>query len=389
MGSREYSLGDDLAYSKSVEATFDRALKLSKDVVASASSINRVAKQTSADAAAWAFGQWELRKRSRAKFELADQMLFVREALEQSTHERVAAYHANLFPPGRLVADLTVGIGADLIALAKRGPTVGFEIDSERVELAEYNLQAHALSSNLKAEDCLAATWDFEYAFADPARRVEGRRTLDPTQFAPNPEDIGKRLACLALGAMKLSPLLSDTFLETLGSRLEFISFGGECREVLAITGRNAVSGRIAVHIESGEQLEASDLPCAVDVPSEFLFDSDPAAVRAHGLGTVCRRHDLLPLGDSNGYLTGYEPVITPWLRAYRVLFCGKGDAKQTRKALRELDGHVFEIKQRGVKADIVKLGREFSGSGNRPLSLVLWPDGFSVRHLLVEQHVR
>jgi len=363
-----------------------RALELSFGLDVSASAVARVAKQTSDDAAAWAFGQWELRRRARAKFELADRMLFLREALEQATHEAVAAYHAGLFPTGQLVADLTVGIGADLIALARRGPTLGFELDAARVELAEHNLGVHGLSSDIRTADCLEGDWLFEYAFADPARRIEGRRTLDPTEFAPNPQEISDRYRDLRLGAMKLSPLLPDSFLEALGPRMEFVSFGGECREVLIVSGKEAVPGRFAVHLESDELMENSDPPPVLAEPSEFFFDTDPAAIRAHCTGTLCATFGLSALGDSNGYLTGEQFVSTPWLRSYRVLYAGKGDVKATRKALRDLDGHVFEVKQRGVRADVDKIKRELSGDGKNHLSLVLWPDGPSVRHLLVEK---
>jgi len=359
------------------------ALELAFDRMATPKEIQRVAKQTSPEAATWAFGQWELRKRARAKFERASEMLFVREALEQATHEAVAKYHASLFPDGELVADLTAGIGADLLALAERGPTVGFELDEERAEMAHHNLAVRGLSAEVSVADSLANPWEFEYAFADPARRVDSRRTLDPMEFSPNPVVVAEKLAEMRLGLMKLSPLLPDLFLEPLGSRLEFVSFGGECREALVITGKDAIPGRFAVHVESGDKIEADFCPAETSIPGNYLFDVDPAGVRAHALGTLCNQFGLSPLGTSNGYLTGPEPVMSPWLRSYKVLYSGKGDVKATRRALKDLDAEVFEIKQRGVKADLAKTKKEFSEKGKLQVSLVLWAEGASVRHLL------
>ena len=365
----------------------DLALTLSEGKEPTASAIQRVSTQTNVSAAAWAFGQWDLRKRARAKFHLAEKMLFVREALEQASHEAVAAYHASLFPAGTTVADLTTGIGADLIALARRGATIGFELDQERLSWAQHNVQAHGLSSSYHLEDSLAAEWNFDYAFADPARRVEGRRTLDPSEFEPNPVEISHRFSNLKLGAMKLSPLLPDTFLETLGSRLEFISFGFECREALIIGGTEAKPGRFAVHVESGQRLEEGEPKVTTSTPAKFLLDMDPAAVRAHCIGTLCERYQATPLGDSNGYLTTDFEAHSPWFRTYRILYEGRGDVKPTKLAVRELDGNVFEVKQRGVKGDVQKLNRELSLKGKLPLSLVLWPDGQKVRHLLVQSN--
>ncbi len=367
-----------------MDEILDLALTLSEGKEATASAIQRVSQKTNPSASAWAFGQWDLRKRAKGKFQLAEKMLFVREALEQATHESVAEYHASLFPRDVLVADLTTGIGADLIGLSRRGPTKGFELDAERLSCARNNLEVHGLASSLELRDSLGATWDFEYAYADPARRIEGRRTLDPTEFEPNPLEIADRFTKIKLGVMKLSPLLPDTFLESLGSHLEFISFGGECREALVLLGSEAVPGRYAVHVESGQRLEEGNPRVTTCVPSEFLLDLDPAAVRAHCAGTLCEKFEATPLGDSNGYLTSDLQSKSVWFRSYRILYEGKGDVKSTKQAVRELGGDVFEVKQRGVKGDVHKLKRELSLKGKLPLSLVLWPDGQKVRHLLV-----
>ena len=357
---------------------------LAEGLTLSPKELQRLAGKTSLEAAKWAFVQWECRSRGKVKFDRASEMLFVREALEQASHEKIARYHASLFPQNVCVADLTVGIGADLIALAQRGPTVGFELDPERLEYAVHNLQVQGLFSEVRCSDSTQADWDFDYAIADPARRVEARRTLDPTEFSPNPELIANRFSKLKLGLIKLSPLLTDEFLEALGPGLEFLSLGGECREALVLTGLGARGGRFAVHVDTGERLIAGLTFQEVSQPAQYLFDADPAAVRAHCLGAICEKYRLAALGSSNGYLTGNELVISPWLRAYRVHYSGKADVKATKRALRELDATLFEIKQRGVKSDSAQLGRELGGDGTLKVSLVIWPDGPSVRHLIV-----
>jgi hypothetical protein len=367
----------------------DLALELSRDLPATPANLARVARQTSDEAARWAFGQWDLRRRARAKFTHADEMRFVREALEQATHERVAAYHASLFPPDVPVADLTSGIGADLLALAARGPALGFELDPERAEYARHNLAVHGRPAEVRVEDSLA--WlaahpgDVEYAFADPARRVEGRRTLNLAEFSPDPAAIADLFRPLRLGVMKLSPMLRDEDLEALGTGLEFVSFAGECREALVLAGHTAEPGRRAIHVETGARLEAGDGLEETDTPDAYLFDADPAAVRAHALGTLARLHGLRALGDSNGYLTGPDPVASPWLRAYRVLHHGKADPKTTRAALRALDAATPELKQRGAGLDLIRERKTYAATGSRPLSLVVWPLGRSLRHTLVE----
>lgn len=316
-------------------------------------------------------------------------MLFVREALEQATHERVAAYHASLFPKGEQVADLTVGIGADLIALATHGLATGFELDEERAEYARHNLGVYGTAAEVRTEDSLAYLEghpnEFPFAFADPARRVEGRRTLRLDEFSPDPEVLARLFATRKLGVQKLSPMLADELLESLGSRVEFVSFRDECREALVFAGREAGEGWNAVHLESGERLPRGPLPVATETPMQYLFDADPAAVRVHGLGALCARHDLIPLEGSNGYLTGDVPVRSPWLRTYEVLYSGKADLKATRKALRDLDAATPELKQRGAGLNLIEERKNYRSEGKRAVSLVIWSIGKSLRHVIVE----
>lgn len=300
-------------------------------------------------------------------------MLFVREALEQATHEAVARYHASKFPVGELVADLTCGIGSDLAALAARGPAIGFEMDPERAACARHNVP----QAEVRQQDCLEAEWTWQYAFADPSRRVAGRRTVDPREFSPDPRVLADRMGALRLGGIKLSPLLPDRFLECLGPGLEFISYGRECGEALVWTGRDAPSGRWAVHLESGERLDGpNEAPPPVDSPDAMLFDPDPAAVRAHALGTLCRSHGLQPLGDG-GYLTGPAAVASPWLRGYRALW--SGDLKGARAAARALGLRPAEVKARGVRPDATAIRKADPGAGE-PASLVVYAIGRSVR---------
>lgn len=111
-----------------------------------AKNIARIAAKYGEESAAWAFTQWSLRKRARVKFVAADEMYFTRNGLEQATHQAVAEYHGSRFPQGEMVADLTCGIGADTIALASRGPVIGYEIDAEAAWCARKNVEGESKS---------------------------------------------------------------------------------------------------------------------------------------------------------------------------------------------------------------------------------------------------
>ncbi|MFI5387361.1 MAG: hypothetical protein ACHQ50_14725 [Fimbriimonadales bacterium] len=358
---------------------------MAKELPATAGNIARVAARTSHDLSRWAFGQWALRERARSKFRLADLMLFDRDGLEMSSHERVAEYHGSQFPEGVAVEDWGCGIGADLVAFARRGPAFGYEMDGVRAAYALHNLRAHGLDeeeAGVFRQDCLSLG-EPEYAFCDPARRSGGKRTLKLGEFSPDPREVVSRFRSARLAGIKLSPMLSDGDLESFGGRLEFVSFGGECREALVWLGSESASAhRQAVHVESGEALPAAGDPPPTSTPGCFLFEADPAAIRAHCLGELCSRHALLALGDSNGYLTGDEVLKSPWLERFEVLTCRSADAKRTKAELRRLGGGTPIVKCRGARVDVDALRKELKGEGEE-LVVAVYPVGHRLKHMI------
>jgi THUMP domain-like len=337
----------------------------------------QLAKKYGDEAARWASLQVDLRKKGLAKFINSNQMLFDREALEQATHEAIADYHASCFPVGVSVIDMTVGIGADLIGLAKRGPVVGFELDAMRTETARYNCPG----ADVRNEDGLAfcLSNDVPYIWADPDRRDSGgKRLIDPSTYLPNPLEIPRDRI---LTGIKLSPLLQDEYLESVGQRIEFVSYRGECREAIAWSGSQVEPGFFAVDAETREFLPRNEVDDAVHEPWGVIFDSDPAAGRAHALGNF----GLPQLGDSPGYLTGETMVTSPWLRAYEVLFQDSSDLKRIKEFMRKNGLRVFEVKQRGAGVDPTTVMKQLKTEGD-PVSLIAWRVEKSVRYAVVRR---
>lgn len=357
------------------------ALELAEGLAPTPSNLERVAKATDAESARWAFGQWDLRTRAKGRFPQPERLLFVREALEQATHRGLSEYHASLFPEGGRVVDLTCGVGGDLLAFASEGPVLGFELDAERADYARWNLQALGLSGEVRQADGLA--WLSEnradYVFADPARRVDGRRTLDPEAFAPNPLAIVEAAKDAKRWAMKLTPMLPDDTLARLAPRVEFVSFAGECREALLIGGTDPIPpGVWAVHPER-EPLRG-DLPVAAEAEfaEGWLYDADPAAVRAHALGNF----GMAALGDSPGYLVGPERVESPWLRTYEVI--EDVAPKRLKATLKSLEADVPVLKQRGAGQDLDAWRKELRRYGKRKLAVAFYVRGASIRSAIL-----
>lgn len=331
--------------------------------------------------ARWAVTQWELRTRAAAKFSRAHEMLFVREALEQATHEVVALYHASRFPGGVEVADLTAGIGGDLMALAARGPCVGFELDPERARCASHNVGLVSSQASVQCASGLSREWS--YAFADPARRVEGRRTLRVSDFQPSLEELVPLLRRASRGGLKLSPLLGDGELEAPGGELEFVGHGWECREALIWLGRDVRKGRWAVQADSGERLAAAPLPDVSDSPLSWIAEADPAAIRAHALGSLATLLGAVGLGKSNGFLTAPQPVDSSWVRWFEVLDVGSLDEKRLAGVLADRGLRLAAVKPRGVSIDPAAWIRKIKVHSGEAAELLAYPAAGKVRAAL------
>ncbi len=173
-----------------------------------------------ADLVAAALTQQALRAAARAKFGLADRMLFTRAGLEQASSDLTGRHAVARFAGSRRVADLCCGIGGNLVALAASGPAaggasrraggvprimddsrpttrkvirdheryvVGIDADPLSVVFARYNVSVCAPTARVavvRADVTQLALGGFDAVFIDPARR-EGQRRLGAGQCRP------------------------------------------------------------------------------------------------------------------------------------------------------------------------------------------------------------
>ncbi|HXH59831.1 MAG TPA: hypothetical protein VNI20_00580 [Fimbriimonadaceae bacterium] len=354
------------------------ALHLAQGQDATPKNIERVAAKVGGEDARWAFTQWELRKRARAKFALADQMLFDRDGLEMATHERVAEYHASHFPKGETVADLCCGIGGDLVALAKRGPVIGYETDPVRAEYARHNLSVHGLEGEVCDHSADTSALACDSVFLDPQRRGKsGYGEPDPTLLKERANKSG--LIVVKLGtSFDMEQVREDLF-----PCVEAVSFGGECRELLAKSCGGP--GRYAYHVETSSRLKSREETSIVPEPGQYLLHADPALIKAGALSAFYDDERITLLGDSDGYLTSEQPTFSHWWKTYRVVYNGPADRKTTQANLAQLGARVVEVKTRGVSEPAERIRARFKAAGIRPLILAVWPVDKSLRHTLVE----
>jgi len=258
-----------------------------------------------ADVAGELLSQAQLRRRALAKFADADRMYFVAEALEQATAQTPAEHRAAqldaLAPDGALL-DLGCGIGGDMLALARRRTVIAYEIDPVRARIAQANAAALGLA------DCVAihtADWTAALAagalppsvaaFVDPARRRDGKRAFSLHMMQPPLAAILDLCARIPLVAVKVMPGVQNDELPA-DCCVEFVSHEGACKEAVLWFGREGAPRRWAsVHRADGWHTLANDgaaPPLGELAAGMFLYEPDPAVIRAGALAPLCARLD-------------------------------------------------------------------------------------------------
>lgn len=335
------------------------------------------------DLASFGASQVGLRKKARVKFSNAASMVFVTEALEQATAEPIAQFHASHFPLGVRVLDGTCGIGGDTLALAKDHQVIGYEMDPLRGNCARWNLKANQLNGTIVSPSPFPENEAIDFGWFDPSRRKDQQRLRRMEDYSPNPYSLVQNFASAQLIGIKLSPLDRDSDLQKLGPRVEFVSYHGQCLEAVVwmgslIGGPGLERGTWAININTMQALEGNGhQPLKqADMPSGFIYEADPAAIRAHALG-----HFEMPnLGDRPGYLTCDQFIVSNWLKGYRVLEVDSFDLKRLKRNLVSHQYGVAVIKSRATGIVPEMLIKQLPESGNELTTLIFYESKKKIR---------
>jgi hypothetical protein len=334
----------------------------------------------------------ELRQRAAVKFSRADHMWFDRQGLEQATSEAVARHKARRFSGH--VWDLCCGIGGDAIALAERCDEV---VSVDRAPAATlrswWNAMAYGVEERIQpicqnVEDVLKDVTG-QFVHIDPDRRPgSGGRVLKIEDYVPSLDVLHALQQTARGGAIKLSPAsnFGGKFPE---AEIELISLHGECKEATIWFGelRSDVAFRATV-LPSGETIAGHplDVAAAVTPLDRYLFDPDPAVVRAGLVDLLAATLGLNRLDASEEYLTGPQPVASPFVRTFVVDAELPNNERQIRDALRNSPFGELEIKCRHVPVDAEALRRRLPLPGHDPGVLLYARIGGKTRAVLARR---
>ncbi|MEU0151067.1 THUMP-like domain-containing protein [Micromonospora fulviviridis] len=346
--------------------------------------------------AAAALTQAELRRRAAGKFGPAARGMFLtRAGLEQATRGVVARRRAERLRAAGVatLADLGCGLGADALAAARAGIRVyGVEADPLTAAMAAANAQAAGLADLFTVECGDATAFDVTRVggvFCDPARRKAGtgRRIFDPNAYSP-PWDFVTGLAeRVPHTVVKVAPGLDHALIPA-GAEAEWVSVDGDLVEAALWCGALAGVPRRATLLreKDGPLVNASgragapfyqltgsgDAEAPVGRPRRFLYDPDPAVVRAHLVAELAGVLDATLADPSIAYLYGDEARPTPFARCLEITDVLPFSLKRLRALLRERRVGRAEILKRGSALEPEKLRRDLKLAGSEAASLVL-----------------
>lgn len=335
----------------------------------------RLRREYSPDVVAAALDLSLLRKKGRNKFSRSDEMYFTRQALEQASAEIVSRCRARRFVRYPRVVDLCCGIGGDTLALAAHAEVWAIDVDPIHVRMAEANAGVYGVGDRVRAECGDVTTYAFAEgvaAWADPSRRIAGRRVYTTDAYQP-PLSALLELTSTAPGmGIKLSPGVDYAELDALlGERereVEIISVQGEAREAVLWLGELCTARRRATLLPGEHTLTAPpSVECVPVTPvAQYLYEPDAAVIRAHLVEHLAVAVGATKVDEQIAYLTADELIETPFATAYRVEEGLPFGLKRINRYLRTLDVGELVIKKRGLAIDPEQFRRRLKYGGER-----------------------
>lgn len=312
----------------------------------------------------------DLRRRAAVKFTRAESMWLDRRGLEQSTSELVACHKAKRFDDATW--DLCCGIGGDAIALAERNSVTAIDVNPAACLRTQWNAEVYGVAERVETRcaNVLKLGAVNGLIHVDPDRRAgsEGKASRIEDYVPGLPELLQLMSRCRG-GAIKVGPACNfgGKFPDT---EIELISLAGECKEATVWFGE--LAGRQpfrATALPSGETIAGHPLDAVALVKplGQYVYDPDPAVVRAGLIDVVAQRLGLSRLDGAEEYLTADTLVNSAFVHPFEVLAELPNNETDLRGWLRTSDFGQIEIKCRHIPVNAESLRRRLPLPGNQP----------------------
>jgi hypothetical protein len=334
----------------------------------------RLREQYPAELVRAALTQGELRQKAAAKFTQAGAMWFDRPELEQATPEQVAEYKAQRFQTVTTeIVDLYCGCGSNAMGLARTGrPVLALDPSPAACLRAKWNADLYGLGNLVEIRQADHPLQQLPSSSVcihlQPQLKAGRPRAVRLEDGLPALEQLLQLPESSAGGAITLSPAsnFGGKFAE---AEIELISLQGDCREAVVWYGSlRTESAMRATLLPSRWSLAGNpwEHRARIGPPAGYLYDPDPAIVRAGLVDLLAEQLGLSRLDDAEEFLTGPEPITSPAVTAYEILAELPNNDRALRNHIRAAGFGTVEIRCRHVPVDAEALRRKLPLSGTR-----------------------
>ena len=331
--------------------------------------------------------QLELRQRAEVKFEQAAQMLFERTLLEQATDQRLAYYKAKRFAKAEKIVDYCCGLGGDLLALSQTADALAVDRNPVSVCLARHNCSVYGTQPSVLCQEVSRDEFDANRWFhIDPDRRAQSRRTTQLASFSPNQEALEGMIEVHQHGAIKLAPATEVPQHWQARCEREWIGDHRECRQQVLWFGETAAHQHIrsatvldakgdlvARVVENPDNMERDQYAKSVaEQVQAYLFEPHATVIAARLVDVLAEQLQVRRIHSEIAYLTSDEDCSHPALQRFRVEDVLKLDTKKLRRYFKERKIGRLEIKNRGVRPEIMAPLRNLKLTGDEQATLLV-----------------
>jgi hypothetical protein len=351
--------------------------------------VQRLRKTLSPTQAALTMELAQLRLRAKDKFGLAEQMFLTTRGYEQSTSDLLAAYKAQLLPPGQRLLDLCCGIGGDLSGFARTHEATGIDLDPLLCEYARRNAALRSTTPvQVQCQSAVEVSWaGYDFIHVDPDRRSEQHRTTDCRFIQPPLSQLLAKAGEIPL-VIKLAPAtrLPDE-LKPLAHR-QWLGEHRECKQQLVwlnTRGRQPLGRKSATLVlKDGTSVTVTQTRFdgavalrhlnAPPEPGSVILEPHAVVLAARLVDSLAADFGLKRVTPGLAYLSGEHPVDSPLLSSFRILSVCPAETRQVTGELRALGAGVMEWKKRGVELQLFEELQRIRTKGDRPLVALLLP---------------
>ena len=333
---------------------------------------------------------------SRKLGEISPFVFLTQDSLEQATRWDVAQWRARRLAGLGIthVIDAGCGVGIDSLGFRVAGASVsGIERDPVLAVFAEANLAIKTIpeGSSVVVRDLTQSldwlpTSPTSALFLDPARRTTRGRSWDIADLSPSWEFVQQAIARTPGPAVvKLAPGFPRHLIPK-EAAVTWVSHGGDLVETTLWIGTGAHREAVVLNGSTPACIAEGDTLPPPGPIGDYIYEPDPAVIRAHAIPTLARITSAHPLADSIAYLTSDTLVPTQFAQAFQVEQVMDFSQRALKSWVRANEIGAVEIKVRGLDIDPATFRRTLGLKGKNSASIILTPTPSGAKAVIVRR---